>query len=90
MIEDSSLSCGEGLSLRLPQHAVLAGRTVAAADAEQSAGVFEQLFGDGADDAQRAARRAQALSLLDSVAEQMQGPRPRAAGRRPRSVWTVS
>ncbi len=33
--------------------------------------LFEQLFGDGANDAQRAARRAQALSLLDSVTEQI-------------------
>ena len=35
--------------------------------------LFEQLFGDGANDAQRAARRAQALSLLDSVTEQIRG-----------------
>jgi hypothetical protein len=35
--------------------------------------VFEQLFGDGADDSQRAARRSQALSLLDSVSDQLRG-----------------
>jgi hypothetical protein len=35
--------------------------------------VFEHLFGDGATAAQRAARRAQSLSLLDSVAEQLGG-----------------
>ena len=35
--------------------------------------LFEQLFGDGASDAQRSARRAQALSLLDSVTEQIRG-----------------
>jgi hypothetical protein len=35
--------------------------------------LFEQLFGDGANDAQRAARRSQALSLLDSVTEQIRG-----------------
>jgi hypothetical protein len=33
--------------------------------------LFEQLFGDGADATQRAARRSQALSLLDSVTEQI-------------------
>ena len=73
MTEDSSLSCGEGLSC--------AYRNTLAWQAELSPlpmqsnpqAVFEQLFGDGANDAQRAARRDQALSLLDSVSEQVQG-----------------
>lgn len=35
--------------------------------------LFEHMFGDGANEAQRAARRALSLSLLDSVDEQIQG-----------------
>ena len=72
MIEDASMSCGEGLSC--------AYRNTLSWQAELSPlpmqnnpqVLFEQLFGDGANAAQRAARRAQSLSLLDSVTGQIQ------------------
>jgi hypothetical protein len=71
MIEDSSLSCGEGLSCAYRNTLSWQSEVSPLPMQNNPQAVFEQLFGDGADAAQRAARRAQALSLLDSVAEQI-------------------
>lgn len=73
MIEDSSLSCGEGLSCAYRNTLSWQGELSPLPMQNNPQAVFEQLFGDGADDTQRAARRAQALSLLDSVSEQIRG-----------------
>jgi Protein of unknown function (DUF1552) len=73
MIEDSSLSCGEGLSCAYRNTLSWQGELSPLPMQNNPQAVFEQLFGDGADDSQRAARRSQALSLLDSVSEQVRG-----------------
>jgi Protein of unknown function (DUF1552) len=73
MTEDSSLSCGEGLSCAYRNTLAWQGELSPLPMQNNPQAVFEQLFGDGADDSQRAARRAQALSLLDSVSEQVRG-----------------
>ncbi|MDR2215350.1 MAG: DUF1552 domain-containing protein [Nevskiaceae bacterium] len=73
MTEDSSMSCGEGLSCAY-RNTVSWQSDISPLPMQNNPQVlFEQLFGDGADAAQRAARRAQSLSLLDSVAEQLKG-----------------
>lgn len=72
MIEDSSMSCGEGLSCAYRNTLSWQGELSPLPMQNNPRVLFEQLFGDGADAAQRAARRAQALSLLDSVSEQLQ------------------
>lgn len=71
MTEDSSLSCGEGLSCAYRNTLAWQGELSPLPMQNDPQVVFEQLFGDGADGPQRAARRAQALSLLDSVTEQL-------------------
>ncbi len=71
MIEDSSLSCGEGLSCAYRNTLSWQSDTSPLPMQSNPQVLFEQLFGDGANDAQRAARRSQALSLLDSVTEQI-------------------
>jgi hypothetical protein len=73
MIEDTSLSCGEGLSCAYRNTLSWQSETSPLPMQNNPQVVFEQLFGDGANDAQRAARRSQALSLLDSVTEQIRG-----------------
>jgi hypothetical protein len=73
MIEDASLSCGEGLSCAYRNTLSWQNETSALPMQNNPQVLFEQLFGDGANDAQRAARRSQALSLLDSVTEQIRG-----------------
>jgi hypothetical protein len=73
MTEDSSLSCGEGLSCAYRNTLSWQGELSPLPMQNNPQAVFEQLFGDGADDSQRAARRTQALSLLDSVSEQVRG-----------------
>jgi hypothetical protein len=73
MIEEASLSCGEGLSCAYRNTLSWQGETSPLPTQNNPQMLFEQLFGDGANDAQRAARRAQALSLLDSVNEQIGG-----------------
>ncbi|MEO8307859.1 MAG: DUF1552 domain-containing protein [Pseudomonadota bacterium] len=73
MIEEASLSCGEGLSCAYRNTLSWQGETSPLPTQNNPQMLFEQLFGDGANDAQRAARRAQALSLLDSVTEQIRG-----------------
>jgi len=71
MIEDASLSCGEGLSCAYRNTLSWQNDLSPLPMQNNPQALFEQLFGDGANDAQRAARRAQALSLLDSVTEQI-------------------
>ena len=73
MIEDASLSCGEGLSCAYRNTLSWQNETSALPMQNNPQVLFEQLFGDGANDTQRAARRSQALSLLDSVSEQING-----------------
>src|SRR5690606_23506021 len=72
MIEDSSMSCGEGLSCAYRNTLSWQGELSPLPMQNNPQVLFEQLFGDGADAAQRAARREQSLSLLDSVSEQLQ------------------
>jgi hypothetical protein len=71
MIEDASLSCGEGLSCAYRNTLSWQSELSPLPMQNNPQALFEQLFGDGADAAQRGARRAQALSLLDSVADQI-------------------
>jgi hypothetical protein len=73
MIEEASLSCGEGLSCAYRNTLSWQGDTAPLPTQNNPQVLFEQLFGDGANDAQRAARRSQALSLLDSVTDQIRG-----------------
>jgi hypothetical protein len=73
MIEEASLSCGEGLSCAYRNTLSWQNETSALPMQNNPQVLFEQLFGDGANDAQRAERRSQALSLLDSVTEQING-----------------
>jgi len=73
MIEEAGLSCGEGLSCAYRNTLSWQNEISPLPMQSNPQVLFEQLFGDGADDAQRAARRSQALSLLDSVTEQIRG-----------------
>ena len=73
MIEEAGLSCGEGLSCAYRNTLSWQNEISPLPMQNNPQVLFEQLFGDGADDAQRAARRSQALSLLDSVTEQIRG-----------------
>lgn len=70
-VEGSSMSCGEGLSCAYRNTLSWQGELSPLPMQNNPALVFEHLFGDGETTAQRAARRAQSLSLLDSVAEQI-------------------
>src|SRR5688572_7688976 len=83
-IEGSSMSCGEGLSCAYRNTLSWQGELSPLPMQNDPQVVFEHLFGDGATEAQRAARRAQSLSLLDSVADQVNGLERRlpAADRR--------
>jgi hypothetical protein len=83
-IEGSSMSCGEGLSCAYRNTLSWQGEFSPLPMQNNPQVVFESLFGDGATEAQRAARRAQSLSLLDSVAGQVNGLERRlpAADRR--------
>ena len=65
-----ALSCGDGLSCAYRNTISWQSETSPLPMQNNPQVVFEQLFGDGANDAQRAARRKQSLSLLDSVLEQ--------------------
>ncbi len=72
-VEDSSMSCGEGLSCAYRNTISWQGETAPLPMQNNPRNVFEQLFGDGANATQRAARRTEALSLLDSVSDQIRG-----------------
>jgi hypothetical protein len=66
-IEDGSLSCGTGLSCAY-RNTIAWQSPVSPLPMENNPQViFERLFGDGSTDQERAARRKQARSLLDSV-----------------------
>lgn len=71
MTEDGRLSCGEGLSCAYSNTISWQDVTVPLPMQNNPQVVFEMLFGDGANEAQRAARREQSLSLLDSVTSQI-------------------
>jgi hypothetical protein len=66
-IEDGSLSCGTGLSCAYRNTIAWQSPSAPLPMENNPQVVFERLFGDGSTAAQRAARRAQARSLLDSV-----------------------
>src|SRR5688572_13830249 len=66
-IEDGSLSCGTGLSCAY-RNTIAWQSPISPLPMENNPQViFERLFGDGSTEQQRAARRAQARSLLDAV-----------------------
>jgi len=71
MIESGSLSCGDGLSCAYRNTISWQTPTSPLPMQNNPQVVFERLFGDGSTDAERRARRAQSLSLLDSVSEQI-------------------
>ena len=71
MIEEASLSCGEGLSCAYRNTISWQNEISPLPMQNNPQVVFEQLFGDGATPEQRDARRGQSLSLLDSVTEQI-------------------
>jgi hypothetical protein len=67
MIEDATLSCGDGLSCAYRDTISWQGPTSPLPMQNNPQVIFERLFGDGATDAERKARRQQSVSLLDSV-----------------------
>jgi hypothetical protein len=67
MIEDATLSCGDGLSCAYRDTISWQGPTAPLPMQNNPQVVFERLFGDGSTDAERRGRREQSLSLLDSV-----------------------
>jgi len=67
MIEDATLSCGDGLSCAYRDTISWQNATSPLPMENNPQVVFEKLFGDGNTDAERRARRLQAVSLLDSV-----------------------
>ncbi len=66
-IEESSVSCGDGLSCSYRDTISWQGPTSPLPMQNNPQVVFERLFGDGNTAEQRATRRQQSLSLLDSV-----------------------
>jgi hypothetical protein len=71
MIDSGSLSCGDGLSCAYRNTISWQTDTSPLPMQNNPQVVFERLFGDGSTDAERRARRAQSLSLLDAVTEQI-------------------
>src|SRR5213078_365587 len=67
MIEDATLSCGDGLSCAYRDTISWQNATSPLPMENNPQVVFEKLFGDGNTDAERRARRQQAVSLLDSL-----------------------
>jgi hypothetical protein len=67
MIEEATLSCGDGLSCAYRDTISWQNATSPLPMENNPQVVFEKLFGDGNTDAERRARRQQAVSLLDSV-----------------------
>jgi hypothetical protein len=70
MIEDPSVNCGDGLSCSYRDTISWQGPSSPLPMQNNPQVVFERLFGDGSTDAQRKARRAQSMSLLDSVLDE--------------------
>lgn len=71
MIEEAAVSCGDGLSCAYRNTLSWQSETSPLPMQNNPQVVFENLFGDGATNEQREARRAQSLSLLDSVTDQI-------------------
>jgi len=71
MINEGSLSCGDGLSCAYRNTISWQSPTSPLPMERNPQVVFERLFGDGSTNEERAARRAQALSLLDAVGDQI-------------------
>ena len=70
-INEGSLSCGDGLSCAY-RNTISWQSPISPLPMERNPQVvFERLFGDGSTSEERAARRKQALSLLDAVSEQI-------------------
>lgn len=69
-IEGSSLNCGDGLSCSYRDTIAWQGATAPLPMQNNPQVVFEKLFGDGHTMAERADRRRQSLSLLDSVMDE--------------------
>lgn len=67
MVEEPSVNCGDGLSCSYRDTISWQGPSSPLPMQNNPQVVFERLFGDGSTDAERAARRRQSLSLLDSV-----------------------
>jgi len=67
MTEEPTVNCGDGLSCSYRDTISWQGPSAPLPMQNNPQVVFERLFGDGSTDAQRKARRAQSLSLLDSV-----------------------
>jgi hypothetical protein len=67
MIEEATLSCGDGLSCAYRDTIAWQNANSPLPMENNPQVVFEKLFGDGNTDAERRARREQAVSLLDSV-----------------------
>jgi hypothetical protein len=70
-IEESTLSCGEGLSCAYRNTISWQSAVSPLPMQNNPQVVFEHLFGDGATPEQREARRKQSLSLLDAVSDQL-------------------
>jgi hypothetical protein len=70
-IEDVSLSCGAGLACAYMNTIAWKTATTPLPMENNPQVVFERLFGDGRNDAERASRRTQASSILDSVTSEV-------------------
>jgi hypothetical protein len=70
-IEDGSLSCGTGLSCAYRNTISWQSPKSPLPMENNPQVVFERLFGDGSTETERAARRAEARSLLDSVSAEL-------------------
>ena len=71
MINEGSLSCGDGLSCAYRNTISWQSPTSPLPMENNPQVVFERLFGDGSTDAERRMRRQQSLSLLDAVGDQI-------------------
>ena len=67
MIEEASVNCGDGLSCSYRDTISWQGPNAPLPMENNPQVIFERLFGDGNTAAEREARRAQSISLLDSV-----------------------
>jgi hypothetical protein len=67
MIEEASINCGDGLSCAYRDTISWQGANSPLPMENNPQVIFERLFGDGNTSEERSARRAQSISLLDSV-----------------------
>lgn len=70
-IEDVALSCGSGFGCAYMNTMVWKTPTMPLPMENNPQVVFEKLFGDGSNEAQRASRKQQARSLLDSLGQEV-------------------